>query len=151
MPISFSANLVQSAVSGSKTVTKINGKTAPAGSYTSYQNWFNKNGKVPLQPPKGDIQTWWDNLGKYQTKNYRVSKDKTETADIITTTLHLSLEDEGLQQQEELKEEHWPKLTKEEEQKKMESEIMKSNVIFRRCPLQYMSVMIDVFKAQQNV
>ena len=71
-------------MSGSKAFTKINCKTALAGSHTSYQNWFNENGEVPLEPPKGDIETFYDNFGKYQTENYKVSKDKTETAEIIT-------------------------------------------------------------------
>jgi len=96
LPLSFSTNLVQSAVSGSKMVTEINGKVTSGGGYGSYRNWLKENGKLPLKCPTGDIQTYIDNIGKYVTKSYRVSKDKVQCA-VITTTLHLVLDDEGLQ------------------------------------------------------
>ena len=91
-PIAFSSNLVQSAVSGSKTVTEMNGKLCPSGGYSTYLNWFNENGFHPLECPIGDIQTFFDNIGKYILKMYQVSRSKAPAADIITTTLHLVLE-----------------------------------------------------------
>ena len=43
-------NLEQYLVSGSKTVTAVNGKVSARGSYTSVQKWLNKQGsEVP----------WW--------------------------------------------------------------------------------------------
>ena len=93
LPISFSSNFIQSVISGSKTVTEMNGKLSPGGGYSTFLKWFTENGKIPLESPSGDIVTFFDNIGKYIYKLYQISKNKAPTADIITTTLHLVLED----------------------------------------------------------
>lgn len=54
---SFVASLIQSFISGSKTVSALNGKLSPSGSYTSYLNWLKENGSEALSCPPGDIET----------------------------------------------------------------------------------------------
>lgn len=49
LPISFSSNFIQSAISGSKTVTEMNGKLSPGGGYPTFLKWFNENGKISLE------------------------------------------------------------------------------------------------------
>ena len=44
LPYNFMINLEQSLVSGSKTVTAVNGKISAGGSYTSVQKWLNEQG-----------------------------------------------------------------------------------------------------------
>ena len=91
-PHCFVINLIQSTISGSKTVTTLNGKVFPGGGYTTYHSWLNNVGNKHLVCPPGNVETYIDNIGKYIIKNYRVSKDKNNTADVITTTLHIKLD-----------------------------------------------------------
>ena len=44
LPYNFVASLVQSYTSGSKTVSVLNAKTSPAGSYTTLRKWWNAMG-----------------------------------------------------------------------------------------------------------
>ena len=74
LPYSFLINLEQSLVSGSKTVTAVNGKISPGDSYTSVQKWLNEQGNEPLKLPDGDLVTFFDNIGRYVIQNYRVWK-----------------------------------------------------------------------------
>ena len=55
LPYSFLSNLIQSLVSGSKTVTRINGKVIPSGSYPTIQSWLEEQGKETLKTPSGDM------------------------------------------------------------------------------------------------
>jgi len=43
LPFSF---LVQSWISGSKSVAVVNGKTSPGGSYTTFKNWISSKSKT---------------------------------------------------------------------------------------------------------
>ena len=63
LPMSFLSNLVQSLVSGSKIVSLLNGKLTPGGSYSTYLNWLKEVGNQKLVCPKGDVQTYLDNIG----------------------------------------------------------------------------------------
>ena len=91
LPNSFISNLIQTFISGSKTVSLLNGKLSPGGSSTTYYNWLNNTGSEPITCPNGDLDTYFDNIGRYVVKNYQVSKNKSAAADIITTTLHIPL------------------------------------------------------------
>jgi len=42
----------------------------------------------------GVIDLYFDNIGKYIIKNYRVSHEKTKTTDIITTALQIAVDDQ---------------------------------------------------------
>ena len=55
LPYSFLSNLIRSLVSGSKTVTRINGKVIPSGSYPTIQSWLEEQGKETLKTPSGDM------------------------------------------------------------------------------------------------
>ena len=76
LPYSFLSNLIQSLVSGSKTLTRIKGKVIASGSYPNIQSWLEGQGKEPLETPSGDIISFFDNIGKYIIKNYRVLSKK---------------------------------------------------------------------------
>ena len=93
LPHCFILNLLQSFVSGSKTVSVLNGKVNPGASYASYKKWIAMQGAQELIPPENDVVTYFDNVGKYITKSYRVSSQKTARADIVTATLHFDLKE----------------------------------------------------------
>ena len=76
LPHCFLVNLLQSFVSGSKTVSTLNGKVTPGSSYSTYKKWVNVKGKDVVKCPDGDQVTFFDNIGKYISKNYRVSSQK---------------------------------------------------------------------------
>ena len=108
LPYSFLLNLIQSLVSGSKTVTRINGKIIPSGSCPNIQSRLEEQGKEPLETPSGDIILFFDNIGKYIIINYRVWSKKSKTADIISTVLHILLNNENiLQSNNDLKPINW--------------------------------------------
>ena len=88
LPHCFLLNLMQSFVSGSKTVSSLNGKISPSGGYTTYKKWLEEKGNQMLTSPDEDVVTYFDNIGKYVIKAYRVATKKNSQADIITTTFH---------------------------------------------------------------
>ena len=99
-------NLEQSLVSGSKTVTAVNGKISAGRSYTSVQKWL--NGSEPLKSPDGNLVTFFDNIGRYVIQNYRVWTKKSNLADIISTVVHIILNKKSvLQNQPKLKPINW--------------------------------------------
>ena len=90
----------------------------------------------------GDVEAYTDNIGKYIIKNYRVSKGKNNTSDVITTTLHIK-PDENIQTDSSLKPIAWRKgATEKEIQTKMETIIQKSKKLSSKIRLQYISHMI---------
>ena len=93
LPYSFLSNLVQSCISGSKSVSVVNRKTTPGGSYITYKNWINVHGKSALKCYGGTIDLWFDNIGRYINKQYRVSTEKTKSADVVTTCLQIPHDD----------------------------------------------------------
>ena len=98
LPHSFLGNLVQSCTSGSKSLSVVNGKTSPGGGYTTFRNWIELKGSTPLNCMHGSIDVYFDNIGKYIVKSYRVSSTKTKTADIITTAILSSCQRERMKQ-----------------------------------------------------
>ena len=90
LPHCFIINLLQSFVSGSKKVSTLNGKVTLGAGYTTYKTWLVSFGSNKIQCPAEDVVTYFDNIGKYIIKNYRVTSQKTKKAD-ITASLHLSL------------------------------------------------------------
>ena len=133
LPYSFLSNLIQSLISGSKTVTRVNSKVIPSGSYPTIQSWLEEKGKEPLESPSGDINTFFDNIRKYIIKNYHVWSKKNKTADIILTILHIALNTENnLQSDKDLKPSNWCKnLLELAIQQKMKDFIEKCKCDFR--------------------
>ena len=87
LPHCFMSNLVQSCISGSKTVSVVNGKISPGGGYSTFQNWVDLQGSKVIECMPGTLDIYFDNIGKYIVKNWRVNSSKSKTADIITTTI----------------------------------------------------------------
>ena len=87
LPYSFLKISLQSRISGSKTVTTVNGKLHPSGSYPVIQRWLEGQGSDPIDSLCGDLITFFDNIGKYVIDNYRVNYKKSKSADIISTVL----------------------------------------------------------------
>ena len=56
-PHCFVANLIQSTISGSKTVTMSNGKVFPGGGYTRFRSWLNNARNKHLVCPPGNVET----------------------------------------------------------------------------------------------
>ena len=80
-------------MSGSKSVSVVNGKTSPGGGYLTLTSWLELHRTEPLQCEKGTIDTFFDNIGKYVIKNYHISTEKIKTADIITTCIQMVADD----------------------------------------------------------
>ena len=57
LPHCFLVNLLQSFVSGSKTVWTLNGKVTLGSSYFTYKKWVNVKGKDVVKCPDGDQVT----------------------------------------------------------------------------------------------
>ena len=83
--------------------------------HISYFNWLYDQGSEKLVCPQGDLITFFDNIGRYVIKNYRVHSAKTRSAAIISTVMHINLDQMRLQDQEELKPIYWGANRKEEE------------------------------------
>ena len=118
--------------------------------YTTYHSWLNNVGHKHQVCPPGYVETYINNIGKYIIKNYRVSKDKNNTVDVITTTLHIKL-DENIQTDSSLKPIAWRKgATEKEIQTKMETIIQQSKILFCKIRSQYISHMTDIYKEQKD-
>ena len=76
LPYLFLSSLLQSVVSGSKTVSAVNVKLHPSGSYPTIQSWLEEQGKEPLESPPSYLVTFFDNIGKYISNNYRSDQRK---------------------------------------------------------------------------
>ena len=131
LPFSFLENLIQSIVSGSKIVSMLNGKTAPGGSYSTYKSWITDKGLIPLRCMGVPIDLFFDNIGKYVIKNYRISIPKTRSADVITTGIQIELqtEEKDLQKRSDLKPVRIYDIKKTH--KAMNAEIEKASLTFR--------------------
>ena len=91
LPHCFLINLVQIFLSASKTVSVLNGKVTPSCCYKSYKNWLELKGSYKLACPKNDVTKFFDNIGKYVIKNYRVFAINKSTAGVVTATLHFQM------------------------------------------------------------
>ena len=110
LPHCFVQNLIQRTISGSRTVTDINGKTLPAASDPSYQKWLSQQGSKPLATPEKDIDVYIDNIGKYINKSYRVSVHKNRSPTVVTAVLNIPLQGDSfpsIQERMDLKPTEW--------------------------------------------
>ena len=90
LPHNFLANLIQTFVLGSKTVTTINGKIIGGGSDTTYRRWLNKNARQ-IEFPNEDSDIFVDNVGKYIVKSYRVNHTENTTPTVVTACINIPL------------------------------------------------------------
>ena len=140
LPCSFLVNLQQSFVSGSKTVSCLNGKISPGAGYTTYKKWLDIQGKNELKCPDSEVMTFFDNIGKYVKKSYKVSQQKMSSADVITATLHFKIPS-NFQKQIDLKPSNWNKPKAEEVQGKMKLLISQAKQDFREIRLTYIEML----------
>ena len=139
LPHCFLVNLRQSFVSGSKSVSSLNGKISPSTGYTSYKKWVEHQGSNVLVCPDGDI------------KRYHVASQKIKSADIITATLHIKLGGSDIQKKESLKPGRWMKVNVNEVHKKMKAVISSSNNDFRYIRLNYVvQTMLEMVKFEND-
>ena len=94
LPFSFLSNIIQTFISGSKTVTSINGKLLSGGRDTTYRAWLNANAVNPLPTPPNDLDIFIDNVGKCIAKGYRVQHEQVNTPTVVTATFNISLNNE---------------------------------------------------------
>ena len=146
LPFSFLGNLVQSCISGSKTVTMFNGKIAPTGGYTTFKQWIEDKGANPLKCMDGTLDIFFDNIGKYIIKNYGISSSK-KTADVITTCLQIRLEDPlNLQFIPIIRSKDVTKVV----HSKMESEISLADDNFRTYRFFFLANIYEIAKAEND-
>ena len=100
----------------------LNGKCLPGAGYCAQRKWLLKQGENELKCPSDDVITFFDNIGKYVKKNYRVSSQKTPRSKIVTLTLHIDLGSD-IQTRSDLKPIHWEQGLKQEQHIKMLSHI----------------------------
>ena len=85
-------------------MSTLNGKVTQGVSYSTYKTWLNViKGDTVLICPDGDQVTYFDNIGKYISKLYRVLSQKYIQPDINTATLNIKLGEQQLQKTETLK------------------------------------------------
>ena len=151
LPHHFLCNLMQSSISGSKTVSVVNGKFSPAGSYTTYNNWITEIAAQHMlkQLKLRDLDYFLDNLGRYLVPSYRISIFKNNSANIVTSSLAINLKpDESfLQGSENLKPIHWRAgKTESEIQTFMENKISSSFQHFSSFRLKYLEELISIYQ-----
>ena len=146
LPHCFLINLIQSFVSGSKTVSTLNGKVTPSCGYTTYKKWLDVQGKDEVKCPEGDIITYYDNIGKYIIKNYRVLSSKAPVADIITVTLNIILNQKrkSIQKNSEIKDFLKDKLPIEERQRKMKEDVLNATNQYREYRNKYIENILSL-------
>ena len=145
LPFSFISSMVQFYTSGSKTVSVLNGKLSPGGSYFTISEWMAKQGKDPLCAPPGDVETLFDNAGRYHLKTYRVSAADYKKSTIFTTGIHIAFNDNlDLQKRADLKPSLWgASLTEIEIQAKMYDVIRSSENKFSFVRASFIDVMLQ--------
>ena len=141
LPHCFITNLVETFISGSKTVTTINGKILRGASDTSHRKWVNENGREKNRVPYCDLDVYVDNIGKYIVKKYRVHSERNNSPTVVTPVINIELQQneadtKDIQFIENLKPCNWQgNLTKEAIQCLVEKEIENAQNDFReyRC------------------
>ena len=92
LPHCFIANLMQTSISGSKTVTVVNGKLLPGASDPIIREWWKTQGQHKLfVSPRADLDIFFDTVGKYIVKSYRVKSEHNHTPTVVTATMSLEL------------------------------------------------------------
>ena len=130
-------------------VSALNGKITPGSGYSTYKRWLELPGKDKLVCPENDAITFFDNIGKYVIKNYRVSSQKHEKADIVTATLHICL-DSNLQRQDKFIPGNWVENDIGKNQEKMKNIVTKANEKFRQARLDYIEMILNVVKFEND-
>ena len=59
---------------------------------------MSERGKSKLVVPDGDLETYFDNIGRYHIKSYRVSATEYKKSRIFTTGIHIVLNDDVILQ-----------------------------------------------------
>ena len=150
LPHCFIINLLQSFVSGSKKVSTLNGKVTLGAGYTTYKTWLVSFGSIKIQCPAEDVVTYFDNIGKYIIKKYRVTSQKTKKAD-ITAPLHLSLGGNKLQTNAILKPSNCcNKKSSDEKEEAMLRIINESNNDFRQYRINYIAIILKIAMFENN-
>ena len=92
LPHSFLMNLIQRHITGSKMATSVHGKLLPGSEDNSMREWWEHQGSEPLSVfSSADISVWFDNIGKYIEKAFRVKGDRNKTPTVITATQTIEL------------------------------------------------------------
>ena len=94
--------------------------------------------------------TYFDNIGKYISKSYRVLSQKYIQPDIVTATLHIRLGEEQLQKNEKLKPGNCRQLTSDEKSALIEEEIDRSNRNFRKYGLEFIAKMLTIIESESR-
>jgi len=151
LPCSFMSNLVQSCISGSKSVSVVNGKTSPGSGYSTYRKWLEIQGSKQLHCQTGVLDIFIDNIGKYIRKSYRISTHKTPTADVITTAIQIVIDsDSVIQKDANLKPARANLADLPRIHKCMEDEIQKGTESFRYYRYRFISHFFDLFDASHE-
>ena len=94
--------------------------------------------------------TYFDNIGKYISKSYRVLSQKYIQPDIVTATLHIRLGEQQLQKNEKLKPGNCRQLTSDENHALIEEEIDRSNRNFRKYRLEFIAKMLTIIESESR-
>ena len=110
LPHCFLTNIIETITSGSKTVTAVNGKVLPASGDTLVRYWLKEHGSEVLSTPThGDLEVWYDNIGKYIVKSYRINSEHNLTPTVVTATQNILLtSNDFIQSMVEYSPNRWP-------------------------------------------
>ena len=146
------SNLIQSCTSGSKTVSVLNGKVTPSGSYTNVNEWLKEWGAKALECPEEDLDTYFDNIGRYIIQNYRVSTDKNTKSNIFATGVHIIADKvTNLQTRTELKPIFWKTFSDENEKHGEMGKVMTENDhVFRTLRYKFLSELLCLAMVEGN-
>ena len=87
LPYCFAMNLIQKQISGSKTVTAVNGKVLPSSGDSALRDWWEQQGSRQLTIPRSvDIAIYFDNVCKYIVKSFRVKAERNDSPMVVTAT-----------------------------------------------------------------
>ena len=151
LPHCFLTNILQCFTSGSKTVSVLNGKVSPSCGYTSYKNWLCERGAEKNECPNKDVVTFFDNIGRYIVKSYRVLSARVPTADIITATLHFIMSNKRLQFNASYKPGTWRRKSIDASvQEKMRNIVTESNNLFRHYRIKYVEIILEKVMRESN-
>ena len=153
LPHCFLLNLIETFISGSKTVTSLNGKVLPCASDTTYRKWLKEQGLEKLTTPNIDLYMFIDNIGKYIVKNYRIKQEKNSAANVITASLNIPLKsDDFLQGMESLKPVTWGlDLDEGTIQERMEAMILSAEGKFREYRYHYITSLFQFLSTSSDM
>ena len=93
LPYCLLTNLVETSISGFKTVTAISSKILPGASDTSYRKWMNENGREKRGTLSCDLDVYVDNTGKFIIKRYIVHSDRNNSPTVVTAVINIELQE----------------------------------------------------------